>query len=545
MGVKLRLLLGRYPGIRAFLVPAVLLLLVFVSFYISASLRFNRSASEELGRELGLARASVNDRLRVSVSQLEGETTSIRAALGRNDNEELQEILRNLYASNPELIYAAALDSNGDLITDYPPEYRLLSPVVISPSFDLYVQRNRQPTVGDVLPPSAKARVEVVTIIVPVSRAREPSSPALLANYRLRRLRRWIEPFRIGQTGGFVLIDQNNRIVAASASVKQRAGQKYNSECRDCLVRSAKTLGNWTLIGRLSRSEIRGNVYNVLLLPGLAGALLLIFSAIVGIQVSSLNRLTARQRLEIEEAKRQAEENLKELERGMLPELEVPSEWALSVTHRSATSGADVGGDFFDVLHSDQDELFVIVGDVSGKGIAAAALANTVRTTAQALFEFNQDPGELLTVLNRHMHSRLPKGTFVTMLAARIKLQSVWSAAAGHPPPVVASPLTATKLVEISPELPLGVTGGQEYATAKMPLPDNYQLLLYTDGLTESRNSSGELFGIDRICEHFSRAVTEGQDVTQAKKTITEEAEKWAGGALIDDLSVMVLGRAV
>jgi Stage II sporulation protein E (SpoIIE)/GAF domain/PAS fold len=180
------------------------------------------------------------------------------------------------------------------------------------------------------------------------------------------------------------------------------------------------------------------------------------------------------------------------LQQGMLPSQgEVPA--GLEVAHRFVPVGLNVvGGDWHDIVTLPSERAALIVGDAMGHGPEAAAVMVQLRTAAHTLAELDMPPGEVLRKLDR-MAASLPGAPFATCVAAVVDTVGggCLIAAAGHPPPAVAGPDGAARMLDLPAGLPLGLGAGS-VETIEVTLPSGAALALYTDGLVETRARSLE-----------------------------------------------------
>jgi hypothetical protein len=188
-----------------------------------------------------------------------------------------------------------------------------------------------------------------------------------------------------------------------------------------------------------------------------------------------------------------------------------------------------VGGDFFQVLPLADGSAFVVVGDVSGKGLKAAMTVSLIVGTLRTLAEYEATPSELLAGLNRRLYGR--HAGYATCLALKItRGGEVTIANAGHPNPYLDG-------VEVSTEsdLPLGITLEVKYAETRLHLDGAQSLTLVTDGVVEATAvTTRELFGFERT-QAMSR---------QAAQAIAEAARAFGVGApQMDDITVLTVAR--
>jgi hypothetical protein len=154
-------------------------------------------------------------------------------------------------------------------------------------------------------------------------------------------------------------------------------------------------------------------------------------------------------------------------------------------------SAREVGGDFYDALAVDVQSLFLMVADVMGKGVPAALFAATMRGLLRGLAARSDDPAEILGGLNRLLYAELSAvNMFITAQVVHVDLQTrqVTAASAGHCPLLYVPPGRHNVVALPTQGLPIGVLPDTVYRSATARLGDPATLLLYTDGLTDTRN---------------------------------------------------------
>ncbi|MEU6079554.1 SpoIIE family protein phosphatase [Streptomyces sp. NPDC047108] len=179
------------------------------------------------------------------------------------------------------------------------------------------------------------------------------------------------------------------------------------------------------------------------------------------------------------------------LQRSLLPN-ELPGLSAVEAAGRylPADTGAGVGGDWYDVIPLSGARVGLVVGDVVGQGIHAAATMGRVRASVQTLADMDLAPDELLGRLD-DMAGRIagenqggPGLTGATCLYAIYDPVTglCTMARAGHPPPIVVSPAGAARVVDLPAGPPLGL-GGTPFEATSLKVPENSLLVFYTNGL--------------------------------------------------------------
>ncbi|MFF9351990.1 SpoIIE family protein phosphatase [Streptomyces sp. NPDC014734] len=222
--------------------------------------------------------------------------------------------------------------------------------------------------------------------------------------------------------------------------------------------------------------------------------------------------LVARAAVCVDNARRYTREHAAALtlQRSLLPHT-LPGGMALDVasSYLPADAKDGVGGDWFDVIPLSGARVALVVGDVVGHGISAAATMGRLRTAVHTLADMDLPPDELLAHLDDlviRLSEEEPEGgaSDTTVLGATC-LYAIYDpvtqlctmARAGHPPPAVVSPDGRVSFPELPAGPPLGL-GGMPFETAEIALPEGSLIGLYTDGLIESRDRDAEL-GMSRL----------------------------------------------
>ncbi|MFC4502556.1 MULTISPECIES: ATP-binding SpoIIE family protein phosphatase [Streptomyces] len=221
--------------------------------------------------------------------------------------------------------------------------------------------------------------------------------------------------------------------------------------------------------------------------------------------------IASRAAVNIDNARRYTQERSTALalQRSLLPQA-VPEESAVETASRYLPSGsrAGVGGDWFDVIPLSGARVALVVGDVIGHGLHAAATMGRLRTAVRTLADIDLTPDELLTHLDDVVIRLQREEERATDEISATCLYAVYDpvsrtcslASAGHLPPAVVTPPTADDDASASgavdfPELPTGPPlglGGLPFETAQVELPPGSRLVLFTDGLVQSRSRDVE-----------------------------------------------------
>ncbi|GGW48412.1 SpoIIE family protein phosphatase [Streptomyces xantholiticus] len=177
-----------------------------------------------------------------------------------------------------------------------------------------------------------------------------------------------------------------------------------------------------------------------------------------------------------------------ELQRTMLPDsLPQPTGVRLASRYLPAAETARVGGDWYDAIPLPGSRVALVVGDVMGHSMTSAAIMGQLRTTAQTLAGLDLPPQEVLHHLDEQAQ-RLGTDRMATCLYAVYDPVShrITIANAGHPPPILLHLGGRAEVLRVPPGAPIGV-GGVDFEAVELDAPAGATLLLYTDGLVESR----------------------------------------------------------
>jgi serine phosphatase RsbU (regulator of sigma subunit) len=206
-----------------------------------------------------------------------------------------------------------------------------------------------------------------------------------------------------------------------------------------------------------------------------------------------------------------------------------------------ASARVDVGGDVYDYLTLDDGRLAVVLGDVTGHGVDAAADMAMAKFVFRSLAREHPEPGDFLAAANEVVLDEVAANKFISMLYLTVDAEAgeVACACAGHPWPRLVSPdgrvdaLPAAGLV-------LGVESGQSYEAVRRGLPSGATVVLYTDGVIEARRS-GELYGDERLDALLASAAELPPE--ELAKAVIADCRAFAGGDLTDDCAVVVIRR--
>ncbi|MET7881557.1 SpoIIE family protein phosphatase [Streptomyces avermitilis] len=243
-------------------------------------------------------------------------------------------------------------------------------------------------------------------------------------------------------------------------------------------------------------------------------------------ELALAEELVARAAVSIDNARRYTREHAMAvtLQRSLLPR-SLPEQSALDVAYRYLPAQAGVGGDWFDVLPLSSARVALVVGDVVGHGLHAAATMGRLRTAVHNFSALDLPPDELLGLLDelvgRVDQDEATQDSSATVTGATC-LYAIYDpvsrvctvARAGHPMPAVVRPDGGVEFPDVPAGPPLGL-GGLPFETAELQLEEGSQLILYTDGLIEDRERDIDV-GLDMLRAALARADRSPDDTCQA-----------------------------
>ena len=197
----------------------------------------------------------------------------------------------------------------------------------------------------------------------------------------------------------------------------------------------------------------------------------------------------------------------------------------------------EVGGDFFDYYMLDEDNLAIVIGDASGKGVPAALLAMITQVMIKQLLKDEINPSKVLYLLNDQICENNSESMFLTLwlgIYNKTTKKLIFSNA-GHNPPLIKSS-DKFKYMDIDSGIVLGVMEDFEFVDEELTLSN--ELVLYTDGITDANNIDGEMYGEDRLLNFFNEFKSDDDPINPLLNNIrsfTEDAEQY------DDMTLVYL----
>lgn len=210
----------------------------------------------------------------------------------------------------------------------------------------------------------------------------------------------------------------------------------------------------------------------------------------------------------------------------------------------SCQSAPEVSGDIYDVVPLPDGLLLLFIADVMGKGPPAARFAHSFRALVRTLAQPTNQPGVLLAEMNQLMFDQLSAADlFITaqIVIADLHHRQMHIASAGHCPLLLSDEPAGFKT--LAPEgLPLGIQANATFCDQTAAFPAFGSVLLYTDGVTEARSSSGHFFGQQHLGDWLGYSVQNRRTAAELRDSLLEELAFFqAGQPSVDDQTFLLL----
>jgi sigma-B regulation protein RsbU (phosphoserine phosphatase) len=230
------------------------------------------------------------------------------------------------------------------------------------------------------------------------------------------------------------------------------------------------------------------------------------------------------------------------LQRGLLPPQDLQwSGWELRYHYEPAQL---VSGDYCDVIRPENGtgELFFVLADVSGKGVAASMLMSQLHAMFRSLVSAGLPLDQIVALANRLFCESALAGQYATLVCGRASAKGeVEICNAGHPPVLIARRDRIEKIE--AGGVPVGMFSSGKHSFQKTQLAPGESLFLYSDGFTEARNNQQAEYGLDRAVALLSKQKCDSARHLAA--TCLDDLRAFTGGASrADDLTLMVLRRS-
>jgi sigma-B regulation protein RsbU (phosphoserine phosphatase) len=214
-----------------------------------------------------------------------------------------------------------------------------------------------------------------------------------------------------------------------------------------------------------------------------------------------------------------------DIQRSLLPEL-LPIIPTLQLAAHYQTSQR-AGGDYYDFFELPDGRWGILIADVAGHGTPAAVLMAVTHSIAHTHHACPDPPSVLMRFINRHLCARYTtsNGTFVTAFYGIYDpmKRTISYSRAGHCPPRVKRASGEIVPLDLASSLPLGIQDGEPYCDITEKLHPGDVLVFYTDGIIESRDAAGDLFGTERLDKILGRCAADAEAIIRNTLLAIEE----------------------
>lgn len=203
-----------------------------------------------------------------------------------------------------------------------------------------------------------------------------------------------------------------------------------------------------------------------------------------------------------------------------------------------------VGGDFYDFFKTDENHLWVVIADVSGKGVPAALFMVIAKTMLKNYAGFGASPAEVLAIVNDRLCENNEADMFVTVFIGVFEISSgiFTFSNAGHNYPLLYRKGGAFDWLKSSPDFVIAGMEGMKFRDNRVAINPGDRLFLYTDGVTEALNRKEELYGDDRLIETLNRPEAREMSIDELVTYMKADLASYADGAeQADDITMLVL----
>ena len=213
--------------------------------------------------------------------------------------------------------------------------------------------------------------------------------------------------------------------------------------------------------------------------------------------------------------------------------------------YASMTPARNVGGDFYDIVHLEDNRIGVAIADVSDKGVPAALYMMSSRTLLKGAAIGCESPSQVLDEVNSLLQDDSDTGMFVTLFYGIYDpaTNEFTYANGGHNPPLIVHADGSSTVLAMTGGVALGVVPSIQYEQTTVAISPGDTILLYTDGITDATNEEGEFFGLERLQATF--AGNPPRDSRAANDAVFEALQNFVGDAAqADDITCLALSRS-
>ena len=340
--------------------------------------------------------------------------------------------------------------------------------------------------------------------------------------------------WRVGGTGGIVVTTMSGLVISDYEEPNREGSQWENPD--DSFYWKRKDIEGfptYVMIPKRSAAVQRDVLVGATAV--LNGAALVFVALLVGFVISSF----VRNQIKVQTAK-----ELKmatDIQLAAIPNVfpPFPDETSFDIW-ASMDTAKEVGGDFYDFYFTAQDRVLFLVADVSGKGVPAAMFMMRAKALIKSVAQTGKPVGQVFEEANDALCEGNASNTFVTAWAGELNIRTghVSYVNAGHNPPIVRQS-GKVEYLRSRPSLVLGAMAGVRYRVQEMQLAPGDEIYLYTDGITEQPDESGELYGEERLLKTVSGCTARRGDLLAA--VIADVRRHAADAEQADDCTQLVI----
>ncbi|MBU1076110.1 MAG: SpoIIE family protein phosphatase [Spirochaetes bacterium] len=228
-----------------------------------------------------------------------------------------------------------------------------------------------------------------------------------------------------------------------------------------------------------------------------------------------------------------------EIQKNLLPK-KIPKMHHVTIfAYNKAAKG--VGGDYYDFMNFDNENLAAVMADVAGKGVPAALVMVMIRTTLHNILKPNLKPSSILNYLNKFLSVESTKDRYATMyyFLLNVKTKKLIYSNAAHGPMLLYRQIEDKFHLLDTEGLPVGISEDQKYNQGEVTLKTGDIIMLYTDGITEAMNEKRDQFSLDKVKKIIQN--NKNKSAEDIGKSITKEIDEFVGEAEQHDDQTLIL----
>lgn len=244
------------------------------------------------------------------------------------------------------------------------------------------------------------------------------------------------------------------------------------------------------------------------------------------------------EKIEGEKHRIEAELNIAEkIQKSILPTKSIENEYYSVYGH--SEPAREVGGDFYDYFEIDDENLAMVIGDASGKGVPAALLSIITHAIIKQILKSEKDPSKVLYLLNNQLCENNTEVMFITLWLGiynkRTKVMTFSNA--GHESPLIYNENGFEK-INMNPSIVLGVM--KDFEFEREEISSFHRLIAYTDGITDAKNINNEFYGEERLINMLNEISEKHGKIEMLLKDIEEFA---TGTEQFDDMTLIIIDK--